>query len=49
MVSGKWIAGLVLGVSLTTSVTAQIVVGQTAGFTGAVAATVKEATEGAKL
>jgi ABC-type branched-subunit amino acid transport system substrate-binding protein len=28
---------------------AQIVVGQTAGFTGAVAATVKEATEGAKL
>jgi len=49
MVSGKWIAGLLLGVSLTTSVTAQIVVGQTAGFTGAVAATVKEATEGAKL
>ena len=29
--------------------TAQIIVGQTAGFTGAVAATVKEATEGAKL
>lgn len=28
---------------------AQIVVGQTAGFTGAVAATVKEATDGAKL
>ena len=30
-------------------VRAQIVVGQTAGFTGAVAATVKEATDGAKL
>ena len=28
---------------------AQIIVGQTAGFSGAVAATVKEATEGAKL
>ena len=28
---------------------AQIIVGQTAGFTGAVAATVKEATDGAKL
>ncbi|HPT57483.1 MAG TPA: amino acid ABC transporter substrate-binding protein, partial [Casimicrobium sp.] len=28
---------------------AQIVVGQTAGFTGAVAATVKEATDGAAL
>ena len=28
---------------------AQIIVGQTAGFTGAVAASVKEATDGAKL
>jgi len=31
------------------SVSAQIIVGQTAGFTGAVAATVKEATDGARL
>lgn len=36
-------------VAITTSASAQIVIGQTAGFTGAVAATVKEATDGAKL
>ena len=35
--------------SVTTGALAQIVVGQTAGFTGAVAATVKESTEGATL
>ena len=43
----------VLALCLTTCqagrATAQIIVGQTAGFTGAVAATVKEATDGAKL
>ena len=43
----------VLALCLTTCqagrVTAQIIVGQTAGFTGAVAASVKEATDGAKL
>ena len=38
-----------LGVIIATGASAQIVVGQTAGFTGAVAATVKEATDGAKL
>ena len=37
------------GVVVATSASAQIVVGQTAGFPGAVAATVKETTEGAKL
>ena len=35
--------------SLVSQTLAQIVVGQTAGFTGAVAASVKEATDGAKL
>ena len=35
--------------SLVNQTLAQIVVGQTAGFTGAVAASVKEATDGAKL
>ena len=40
-------ACLAAGLSGTT--TAQIIIGQTAGFTGAVAATVKETTEGAKL
>lgn len=39
----------VLGIYSSGGASAQIVVGQTAGFTGAVAATVKEATEGAKL
>ena len=38
-----------LGVIIATGASAQIVVGQTAGFTGEVAATVKEATDGAKL
>ena len=37
------------GICISGNTIAQIVVGQTAGFTGAVAATVKEATEGAKL
>jgi len=49
MLSRKWITGIALGMSLAAAASAQIVVGQTAGFTGAVAATVKEATEGAKL
>ena len=40
---------LCLTTCLTGHVAAQIIVGQTAGFTGAVAATVKEATDGAKL
>ena len=40
---------LCLTTGLTSHVCAQIIVGQTAGFTGAVAATVKEATDGAKL
>ena len=39
----------VLGMCISGGASAQIVVGQTAGFTGAVAATVKEATDGAKL
>ena len=39
----------VFGIGISGSAFAQIVVGQTAGFTGAVAATVKEATDGAKL
>lgn len=45
----NWVAGVALGVVVATGASAQIVVGQTAGFTGAVAATVKEATDGAKL
>ena len=40
---------LCLMTSLSGRAVAQIIVGQTAGFTGIVAATVKEATEGAKL
>ena len=40
---------LSLTICLTGRAVAQIIVGQTAGFTGAVAATVKEATDGAKL
>ncbi len=40
---------LCLTTGLTSPVAAQVIVGQTAGFTGAVAATVKEATDGAKL
>ncbi len=36
-------------ICVSSGTSAQIVVGQTAGFTGAVAATVKEATDGAKL
>jgi branched-chain amino acid transport system substrate-binding protein len=36
-------------ISIAINASAQIVVGQTAGFTGAVAATVKEATDGARL
>lgn len=39
----------VLGICVSGGAFAQIVVGQTAGFTGAVAATTKEATDGAKL
>jgi branched-chain amino acid transport system substrate-binding protein len=39
----------VLGIGMVGCAGAQIVVGQTAGFTGAVAATVKEATDGARL
>jgi branched-chain amino acid transport system substrate-binding protein len=39
----------VFGMTISGGAFAQIVVGQTAGFTGAVAATVKEATDGAKL
>jgi len=39
----------VFAVFISSAALAQIVVGQTAGFTGAVAATVKEATDGAKL
>lgn len=49
MLSTTWIAGIALCAGFTISANAQIVVGQTAGFTGAVAATVKEATDGAKL
>ena len=37
------------GICMAGGATAQIIVGQTAGFTGAVAATVKETTDGAKL
>ena len=44
--AGAFFACLTMGLSSIT--TAQIIVGQTAGFTGAVAATVKESTEGAK-
>ena len=46
-----WSCALALCVTmcLASRATAQIIVGQTAGFTGAVAATVKETTEGAKL
>lgn len=45
-----WLACIgAIGVIVATGASAQIVVGQTAGFTGAVAATVKEATDGAKL
>lgn len=43
IVSVGWLA------SVSSGALAQIIVGQTAGFTGAVAATVKEATEGATL
>jgi branched-chain amino acid transport system substrate-binding protein len=48
MMNKKWrvLASLLLGV---TSLQAQILVGQTAGFTGAVAAGVKETSDGAKL
>ncbi len=42
-------AAAALALGLMANVSAQIVIGQTAGFTGAVAATVKEATDGAKL
>lgn len=46
----SWLACVgAFGAVIATSASAQIVVGQTAGFTGAVAATVKEATDGAKL
>ena len=48
MLKLRWQA-CTLALCLTGSVDAQIIVGQTAGFTGAVAATVKEATDGAKL
>ena len=37
------------GLGLAGAASAQIVIGQTAGFTGAVAAGVKETTDGAKL
>lgn len=52
MLKLRWQActlALCLTLCLTGHVNAQIIVGQTAGFTGAVAATVKEATDGAKL
>ena len=52
MLKLRWNActlALCLATCLTGRATAQIIVGQTAGFTGAVAATVKEATDGAKL
>jgi ABC-type branched-subunit amino acid transport system substrate-binding protein len=49
MMNWKWVVGAVLGLGVVVNASAQIVVGQTAGFTGAVAATVKEATDGAKL
>ena len=42
------VVGMV-GIAMSGVAFAQIIVGQTAGFTGAVAATVKEATDGAKL
>ncbi len=46
----SWLACVgAFSVVIATNSSAQIVVGQTAGFTGAVAATVKEATDGAKL
>ena len=48
-VSGKRLAGIALAMAITGGANAQIVVGQTAGFTGTVAATVKESTEGARL
>ena len=41
--------GLWIGLCLAGSASAQIVIGQTAGFSGAVAAGVKETTDGAKL
>lgn len=45
----NWVAGIAIVAGVAANASAQIVVGQTAGFTGAVAATVKEATDGAKL
>jgi branched-chain amino acid transport system substrate-binding protein len=55
MLSKQWAVGATVALVAATAAlmaaqaTAQIVIGQTAGFTGAVAATVKEATDGAKL
>ena len=43
------LAGLMATIGLVTAATAQIRIGQTAGLTGAVAATVQEATQGARL
>jgi len=53
MTTGRWkfraVAGLVAGLWIASAAQAQLVIGQTAGFTGAVSAGVKETTEGAKL
>jgi ABC-type branched-subunit amino acid transport system substrate-binding protein len=45
----RWGAAALLGLSIAGAASAQIRIGQTAGFTGAVAAGVKEVSEGAKL
>ena len=44
-----WLAAMFLHLFILTTAHAQILIGQTAGFTGAVAAGVKEITDGAKL
>lgn len=44
-----WWVGLAMALSLSTAAQAQIVIGQTAGFSGQVAAGVKETTDGALL
>jgi branched-chain amino acid transport system substrate-binding protein len=49
-IKNQWLGSLlVLALGITTPAWAQLRIGQTAGFSGAVAASVKEATDGAKL
>ena len=47
--TGTRLAGAAFAMAIAGGAHAQIVVGQTAGFTGTVAATVKESSEGARL